>query len=66
MLSLELFHQSTYMRLSLLMWKASAEEGMARPGLCFYDIANPDEPKEVAFYTMGGLSKEVGTGVHLF
>jgi hypothetical protein len=39
--------------------------GDGRAGLALYDIVNPLEPKEIAFYAMGGLSTG-GTGAHRF
>lgn len=39
--------------------------GDGTAGLALFDIADPRQPKEIAFYRMGGLS-EGGTGVHRF
>jgi hypothetical protein len=39
--------------------------GDGKAGLALFDIADPRNPKEIAYYTMGGLSTG-GTGVHRF
>ena len=39
--------------------------GDGRAGLALYDIVNPLAPKEIVFYSMGGLSTG-GSGVHRF
>lgn len=39
--------------------------GDGKAGLGLYDIVDPNEPKEIGFFSMGGLSTG-GTGVHRF